>query len=261
MKFMVQHNLMNADQLHSVADAIKTYPHVFVGTIPFSREITSDEPIDGVDYIPYGSTLMSTIGIERKWKGLYLDLSVMNYRAFTDNRSDMLNNNVMSVQNAITWLRSLHPQTMLFTRPSEDMKQYAGCVMEAELIANWFDSMVTAPEIGSYHMNPESEVVLSIPKDISAEWRWFIVGGKIISGSMYRAHGQLRKLRELDKAVIDEAQALADIWLPMECVCMDTALVGDEMKVVEFNCINSSGFYDNDIGAVFKALWEHHTEG
>lgn len=258
MKFAIQHNLMNELQLKEVADAVKNYPHVFVGMIPFSREITSDEPIEGVEYIPYGSTLLTNVASDLKWTGLHFDLSKMNYRTFLENRNDMLNDNVMRVQDARNMLSGVDRYSKWFTRPSEDLKQYSGTVMEAGEIVPWFTSMMEAVGGGSYYMPPDTEVVVCSPKHISVEWRWFIVGGKIISGSMYRAHNQSRKLRELDKAVIDEAQALADIWLPDQCVVMDTALVDDEIKVIEFNAINSSGFYDNDIPAVFKALWEYH---
>jgi hypothetical protein len=100
--------------------------------------------------------------------------------------------------------------------------------------------------------------VLCEPQNIKAEWRWFVVGGKVISGSMYRAHNQLRKMRVVEQDLINEAQLLADKWLPDECCVMDLALVGEELKVIEFNCINSSGFYDNDVNAIFEALWNYH---
>lgn len=260
MKFAIQYNLMNEDQLHDVAKAVEAYPHIFVGLIPFSREITANEPIEGTAYIPYGSTLLTNLTAELGWQGLHFDITKLNYRNFLANRDDMLNDTVMTVQEAVEYLSSWNPSVKWFTRPSEDLKQYSGTVMESGEIIPWFKSMMAAVGGGSYYMPPETDVVLSTPLDISAEWRWFIVGGKIISGSMYKAHGQLRKLRELDQAVIDEAQAMADKWLPMDCVVMDTALVGDEIKVVEFNTINSSGFYDNDVDAVFKALWEHHNK-
>lgn len=258
MKFIIQHNLIAESSLSLVDHAVQKYPHTYVGVIPFSREITTAVPLIGTDYIPYGSTLLTTLAADMKWSGLHFDLTKMNYRHFLRNRTDMLNDNVLSVVDACAWLRTVDPDLELFTRPSEDLKQYSGQVMKAGEILTWFDSMMAAVGGGSYYMPPETEVVLSTPKDISAEWRWFIVGGKIVSGSMYRAHGQMRQLRELDQTVIDEAQAIADKWLPMECVVMDTALVGDEIKVVEFNCINSSGSYDNDMDAVFKALWEYH---
>ena len=260
MKFAIQHNLMNEDQLHDVAAAVKNYPHIFVGVIPFSREITSNYPIEGVDYIPYGSTLLTNLAAELEWTGLHFDVTKLNYRNFLANHPHMLNDNVLNCREAVAFLKTLPSDMELFTRPSEDLKQYSGQVMKVGDIWPWLQSMMEAVGGGSYYMDPATEIVLSSPKDISAEWRWFIVGGKIVSGSMYRAHGQLRKLRELDQAVIEEAQALADIWLPCDCVVMDTALVGDDIKIIEWNTINSSGFYDNDVPAVFNALWAYHNK-
>lgn len=260
MKFLIQKNMINKDMLQDISKAVSPYPHMFIDVIPFSREITSDEPLEGTAYIPYGSTLFSDICIDTKFIGAHQNLSVMNYRNFLLHRSDMLNDNVMSVGEAAPWLRTLDPDTEFFTRPSEDTKQYSGQVMTSGEIASWLESMMGDVGGGSYYMDPKTEIILSKPKDISVEWRWFIVGGKIISGAMYLAHNQLCKHQELDEAVIDEAQILADKWLPMDCVVMDTALVDDTIKVIEFNCINSSGFYASDIDAVFKALWEYHNQ-
>lgn len=61
MKFLIQNNLMNEVQLAKLSKAVSKYPHQFCDVVPFSREITSDTPIEGTDYIPYGSTLMTTI--------------------------------------------------------------------------------------------------------------------------------------------------------------------------------------------------------
>ena len=66
------------------------------------------------------------------------------------------------------------------------------------------------------------------------------------------------KMGVTDQKMIDEAQTFADKWLPSECCVMDIALVNGELKVIEFNAINSSGMYDSDVVAIFKALWEYH---
>lgn len=262
MKFLIQHNLMNEGQLNLTADAVKPFPHEFVGLIPFSHEITSNEPLDGKDYIPYGSTLLTNLAYDLGWKGLHFDLDKFNYTAAIENRSDMLNTGVILPARQMMFNLHYHDiDTQIFMRPSHDLKHFSGLVDTAGNLVKMLEDMIgvwESGDVGSYALNPDTDIVVAKPQDISAEWRWFIVGGKIISGSMYRAHGQLRKLRELDKEVINEAQSMADIWLPDPCVVMDTALVGDEIKVIEFNCINSSGFYDNDVDAIFKALWEYH---
>jgi hypothetical protein len=260
MKFVIQHNLINAQSLEKIGKATEHLPVVWVGAIPFSEEIASNEKLEGLEYIPYGSNLLARVAAKRGWKGLHHDLTKMNYRNFVENRVDMLNTTVMSAEKAVELLsQDANPYSKYFIRPSLDDKQFSGTVMEPKEIIEWFKSMMGSGP-GSYYMSPETDIVINLPKKIQAEWRWFIVDGKIISGSMYRAHDQMQLKQETDIEVIKEAQALADVWLPCDCVVMDTALVDNKVYVLEFNNINSSGFYKHDIKAVFNALYEYHTK-
>jgi hypothetical protein len=259
MKFLIQWNLMNENSLQLVKNAVKDYPHEFIEVIPFSRDIVPKP--DGNDYIPYGSTLMTTIGLDYNWSGLHFDLSKFNYGAARKNRDDMLNSFfIETLDNVITFLLSSphYLEIDWFIRPSEDLKQFSGQIMNGQEIVNFLTDAKECASSGSYHLSSDTMIVLDTPQEIQAEWRWFVVAGKIISGSMYRFKGQLHKARELDVDVINEAQTFADKWLPNNCCVMDLALVDDKLKVIEFNCINASGFYDHDVDAIFKALWEYH---
>jgi hypothetical protein len=262
MEFVIQHNLMNEDQLKSTQDAVAAYPHRFVGLIPFSREITSDEPLVGTDFIPYGSTLLTALVSELGWKGCSFDLSRFNYEASVANRDDMLNDNlVMTIEDTIAFCRHLFdPYELMFIRPSEDLKQFAGQVIEAKECADWLEDAMLCDTAGSYKLDANTKVVVAKPKNIQAEWRWFVVGGKVIDGSMYRCRNQLLKKHETDPIVIAEAQTFADKWLPDPCCVMDLALVDNELKVIEFNCINSSGFYNHNVNDIFAALYEYHSK-
>lgn len=249
---------MNAKQREAIRAAVQPYPHQFVNVIPFSNKITSETPIVGNNYIPYGSTLLTIVASkEYKWIGLFFDLNTFNYTAALANRDDMLNGNVMDLSTAIEKLEQLDAKELIFTRPSEDLKQFSGQVIEAGECAAWFKDMMTCQTSGSYKLEPTAQVVVCEPQNIQAEFRWFIVGGKVVSGSMYRCHNQLRYIRMTKPEEFKEAQSLADKWLPSPCCVMDLALVGDKLKVIEFNSLNSSGFYDTDIDAIFKALFEY----
>lgn len=260
MQLLIQHNLMNETQLQKIRDAVQHLPHQFVGMIPFSRELTSNEPIVGNDYIPYGSTLMTTVAHELyDWKGLYFNLDRFNYEQSVEHRRDMLNEwLILPVEETIEFMRKCNPTDLWFVRPSLDLKQFSGQVIEAKECADWLQDAMTCDTSGSYKIEAGTMIVIAPPKKVQAEWRWFVVGGRVVSGSMYRAHGQMRQERVTEQALIDEAQKIARRgWLPASCCVMDLALVNDELKVIEFNCINSSGFYDNDIRAVFDALYRY----
>ncbi|MCK5019173.1 MAG: ATP-grasp domain-containing protein [Candidatus Peribacteraceae bacterium] len=257
MKFLIQDNLVGEKQLLLVKDAVEKYPHEFIGLIPFTDKITSCEPLDGLDYIPYGSTNLTLISKEKGWKGLYFDLKQFNYDEALKNRDDMLNSGIIDVEEAIKFLAKEEDDSMWFSRPSEDMKQYAGLIDTASELRRFFIDAMKCASSGSYQLKKGLRVLLSKPKNIQCEWRWFIVDGKVVSGSMYRVKNQLRSINETDEAVINEAQEFADKWLPHPNCVMDLALVDDEVKVIEFNCINSSGFYAHDVKSVFDAIWKY----
>lgn len=258
---------MNEVSLHKIKNAVSGLPHQFVGVIPFSHEITSDIPLDGVDYIPYGSTLLTNISAERGFTGLHFNMETFNYSAAIDNKCKMLNGTYcMTAAEVIEFMKVEDPQSSWFIRPSHDLKQFSGTVETAGDAVKWFQSMIECHFAGggSYSIAPDTEIIVDHPVKIVAEWRWFIVGGKIVDGSMYRHQGALYKQHEDDSAVIAEATELASTWLPDSCCVMDTALIqnGDEydVRIVEFNTINSSGFYDNDVEVIVKSLWDYHNK-
>ena len=257
--FIIQHNMMNGISLGSIASALvdNNIPHKFVGVIPFSHEITSDEPLIGNEFIPYGSTLMTSL--TSKWRGHYHDPKTFDVAVWNANRNDMLNNDwrsfIISIKGAIEILGAMDDDRLIFTRPCLDLKAYSGQVMNAKELREWLTDAMACESSGSYQLSPDTMIVLAEPKNIQAEWRWFIVDGEVVSGSMYRFKGVLDKREELDAAVIREAQAFAGCWLPHRNCVMDLALVDGEMKVIEFNTINSSGFYDHNVEKIICALW------
>ncbi len=260
MKFIVQFNLINEEQLLKLKDVMVDYDHEYVSVIPFSHEIRADVPLEGKDFIPYGSTLLCNLASELGWKGCYFDITRFNYRASVDNRNDMLNGNIITITEAIEFLKTQPEEKVWFTRPSNDLKQFTGLVTTSKECIEYFTNALAADTSSIAQLKPDTEVVLSEPQNIDAEYRWFVVGGKVVSGSTYRHSGMLYKERVTDPKMIAEAQTFADGWLPHENCVMDLALVDGKVKVIEFNCLNGSGFYDNDVDAIFKALWQYETK-
>lgn len=257
MKFMIQHNLINTQSLLEISYAIADKPNVYVGVIPFSNEITSNEELVGIDYIPYGSTSLTNIAYQRGYKGLHFDLENFSYKTAHANRNDMLNaEHILYVEDAIKFLQSFPDDKLWFARPDKDLKHFTGMVMESKELWQWLTDAMRCGSSGTYKMEEDMIIVLAEPKVIQAEWRYFVIDNKIIDGSMYRYRGNFFKKRETSSIVLAEAQTFADKWLPSPCVCMDLALVDDQVKVIEFNCINSSGFYDNNVDAIFDAWYQ-----
>ena len=260
MKFIIQYNLINEKQLLKIKDGISKYPHEYVSVIPFSHDIKADEPLIGKNFIPYGSTLFVSLASELEWKGCYFDLSKFNYKAFVKNRNDMLNSNVLTIKEALEFLKTQPEDKMWFTRPSKDLKQFTGLINPSHECIKYFTNALLADSSSVAQLKTDTDIVLCEPQNIDSEYRWFVVDKKVVSGSMYRNSGFMYQQKVTDQKIIDEAQTFADGWLPHDNCVMDLALVNGKVKVIEFNCLNGSGFYDNNTQAIFDAMWNYENK-
>lgn len=261
MIFVIQKNISDCDGFKKVKAAIENefIPFIEVDIIPFSREIVSGFQFDLTENfrIPYGSTILTEETYKLGWRGNYFDPKTFRADVWTKFRNDMLNNRVTTSVKAVEFLKDVPEDSYWFIRPVNDLKQFSGQVIKANECIDWLIDAMECASSGNYKLFPDTEIVLDEPKNIEAEWRWFIVDGKVIDGSQYRHNGQVSKKHETDIHRINEAQRLADLWLPSKCCVMDLALVENEIKVIEFNTINSSGFYDHDVEKIIKEWYSY----
>lgn len=226
----------------------------FVGLIPFAHKIMSDSELAGVDYIPYGSTALINVAADLGWRGCFFNEGNFKYSAAVANRSDMLNGGVMTVREALSMLDRCQPDDLRFVRPDNDLKSFSGQVLNASYLTHMLRTALAGASTLCNKLSPDDNIVVSEVADIYHEHRWFIVGRKVVSGSLYRDRGQLVLKPVADSCSLYQAQELADIWLPHDCCVMDTAGTDHGTRVVEFNCINCSGMYANDPRTIFNAM-------
>lgn len=255
--WVVQANLLSKDRQQNVDWALQDLdiPYIGVNVIPFSDdlEFLFDQP-KGREIIPYGSTSLIRHAQRYNWSGLFFSKSNFNVEAFNSNRDDMLNSDARFM-NVVEASQAFAPndRELWFIRPTEDLKTFSGTLTTGGEISRWMTSI----DSGNFQFTEDTMVAISQPKIILAEWRWFVVGGKIVDGSMYHHNGVLFIQHETDPSVRKEAQVMADKWLPHETVVMDLALTTTGLKVIEFNCLNGSGFYKHDISKIVTAVTEY----
>lgn len=261
--WVIQSNFIKETQVRPLVEALNELgvPFLDVGIIPFSDEFVTPIPTswyteDGY-IIPYGSTSLMRIAMKRKWWGLFYDPETFNVEAWVKHRSDMLNQQpmIMTVGQAMDMFKGLKHDSEWFIRPVCDLKAFNGTLTTAEEISRWIVSV----DSGNFQFSANAKVAVSEPKKIEAEWRYFIADRQIVSGSKYKVHGLRLEQREEDKEVLRQAQALADGWLPHDCCVMDVAKVEghDKPLIVEFNCLNASGFYYHNMKAIAKAVTDY----
>lgn len=258
--WVIQTNLINDFTTHSVwyaaqdngCDAKEAV------IVPFQDELGNEEdllamPVNGV-VIPYGSVKLTRISKMRGWRGNCYDEDTFRSDLWLTKRDDMLNSGAffMRVRNTPEFFEFAEDSDQWFIRPVKDLKQFNGTVADVADIRNWMNSTKS----GNFSFDEDTEIMLAPVQKLYSESRFFIVGGKIVEGSYYKMGGRTHAARITQQEVLDSAQELADKWLPHECCVMDVADTDNGLKVIEFNTINSSGFYDHNIPNIVKAMTE-----
>lgn len=259
--WVIQNNFVDQTQMDIVAKSVIADGGKVVGACvrPFIDTVEICPFAEGFDIhdvnnksvVPYGATKLTKLAPQYGWDGVFFN-EKFDTAVWNKNRDDMLNDdgNIMMVKETADFLKDVPDDMPMFIRPCLDLKSFNGTLTSVGEIKSWMKSA----DSGSFSFNEETLVSIASAKNIQVEWRWFVVNGKVIDGSIYRLRGQRLTIHERDLKVIDEAQAFADKWLPHHTCVMDTALVDDELKVIEFNCFNSSGYYNNNIPLIVQAV-------
>lgn len=230
-----------------------------VVVIPMHEGLVFPEPIteeDGI-VIPYGSTSMVKRAFaDHVFEGLCYNPGTARVDRWLRERDDLLNNDITicRVDQLHTFMPDQNPNSYWFIRPLSDLKVFQGTCVQLREIRRW----QTSKESRSSQIDPGTMVVVAEAKSIFAEYRYFIVGGKVISGSEYHVGGRKLPKRVEDFERLANAQAMANLWLPHENCVMDLAETEEGMRVIEFNTINCAGFYNHDINAVIEALTHYY---
>jgi hypothetical protein len=193
----------------------------------------------------YGSTRIAELASVSGFRpGAYFDADWFNPQNWIGKRDDLLNPEQRLA--TIGDLRRNWPTSPVFVK-SVQAKVLTGMVLEGT-DASWF-----AKEYK--HLKDEDYIVISPVASVAQEWRFFVVAGRIVAGSQYK-HDGVKRIREpIGEEVWTRARWMAEEWLPSANIVMDICrLKNGEFKMVEFNCLNSSGWYNADVLKVVVAL-------
>lgn len=136
-----------------------------------------------------------------------------------------------------------------FIKPSKDEKAFdAGILAAGETIEAF---IARQPQARNWH--GETAVVASC-KAIIAEYRFFVVQGEVVTGSMYRFAGKANFNANIPGAILAAANEFAQMYHPHAVFTMDLAETPDGIRIIEYNCWNASRLYAADVGRIFHAV-------
>lgn len=146
-----------------------------------------------------------------------------------------------------------------FARPTKDTKAFTGQLFERETWNQWVQQVIAEEHAsGTKILTHNTRVFIAPLKDIQQEVRCWIVGGKVVTASRYKLGSRvLYENYDNESFFVDFAQSIADIYQPAEAFVLDVCLANEELKVVEINCINCSGYYHANMNKLMKAIESH----
>lgn len=144
------------------------------------------------------------------------------YRIF--GKENMLNPNVqIAYPKDIVW-----SDDEMFVRPLMDSKDFNGGVYNKNTLTT------------------EVECLVAPLQHIQKEFRFFVLGGKIIGKSQYKMNGQLFPSSMVDEDAENFAREMIQKF-DFPGYVIDIATTDGRCSVVELNCFNASGFYEIDL--------------
>ena len=145
----------------------------------------------------------------------------------------------------------------VFVRPVQGNKVFNAGVLTREAIRSLDKEFWKLRPLSG--LTADTEILVAPVVNIEAEFRFFVVRGRLVTWSPWSpfTRNDSRNWRdEVGDDVIAFAKSIAERWGPDDAYVMDLARSGGSLKVVEFNCLNSSGLFGCDAGALVDALEE-----
>ena len=252
IKWIVQEDLYNESGYARLIDALNHYDQDYesVKVIPFAHELIPDanysDPV-----LAMGSTSLMGVSEKKGWKpGIFAGPN-FDFRVWRKHLGDLLLNydaEVIPFGDI-----KVEGDEVFFCRPIFDFKEFAGTVVDADTFNSWQEKAVAYGDT----LNGDTLVIKSTPKRIDKEYRVFVVDGKISTSSQYKVGTRVISDENVPNEVHDFVISVIGIWEPASAYVIDVAKVDDDFKIIEYNCLNSSGFYAADCKKLVKSLVDY----
>lgn len=253
VNWIVQENLANEKAWGDFVAAIQAAgaPHQIVKVVPFGHELIPE--VETIHNVAFGSLTMERIAIERGWNPGSLSNPNHHFTKWSDGYSGHLLN-----EDAVILPFGEVPPFLetKFIRPLDDSKVFAGQLIDGPEFKIWQQGVLATQDDFST-LTPETPILMASPKNVEREYRFFIVGEQVVTGSLYREYGRTRleRVESFEHPAWSFAARMANRWRPGAHFVLDVAELPDgQWKVIEINSLTCAGFYDCDPAEIVNGL-------
>lgn len=137
-----------------------------------------------------------------------------------------------------------------FIKPSTDMKPFAGGIIPS---GQTIKDFVTNQRYNACYV--DETLMVSDCIDIVSEYRFFVVDGKAVTGSLYKLGDKVTTSEDVPSDLFTFVEDLDKQYRPHDVYTVDIAILENgEYRIVEYNGWNFSGSYKCDLEKTFKAI-------
>ena len=272
MHYLVQENIFKERNYEMILEYLSRMGLSYdkVSIVPFTEDIkirVEDENGELKEYLDFetphknifcfGSVKFAHISKDKGWSPGSMFNENHDFEVYSKYYGDKLLNYDCIVQ-SLTDPKPESLPNLYFARPCKDTKLFTGQVFfKAETWEEMKDGLLK----NNTHRDVSNDrIMFSKLREICFETRCWIVDGRVITMSEYRRGTKtIYKNSDDDLHLKERVQKLVDIYQPAKAFVMDvceTLEEPGELKIVEINCINCSGFYGGNLPLVIDKLEE-----
>ena len=247
MKWIIQENLYVEDNHYKLISFLNkmNIPYIII-TVKNNKIICNDKIDNSEPIFICGTYSLNKLSKKLNWNPGCIDENINTGFNFDTYKEHCLNYNCVKIK--VKFITDKILPIQFFSRPFEDSKMFNGKVFNSIEFINMLGL------INRKYLN-EFVIISSIVYDIVSEYRFFIVGGKIITYSQYKMNNIFHANKLVDNRIIEFAESMIKLGIPNNAFVMDICeLRNGDLKVVETNTINSSGFYDIEIDKLVMSI-------
>jgi len=205
------------------------------------------EPLNIDDIFVLGSYRLARMANNRGFYPGSFSNEHYNYASWTKHwtKANMLNGE--NLKQKVTEIEIPDHWESVFARPLEDDKLITGGLFKKEDLMMALATKIT-------DINKEKYLIISEKKIILAEYRFFVIDGQVITGSLYKIRGQLITADAIDAEALSFAEDMINLWQPSNAFVIDIALTDKGAKIIEVNNISSAGLYKSDVSLIVDKM-------
>lgn len=250
MYYIVQTNLFGEDKLEELLHSLDRLglEYETIKVLPFVEDFDFDTKRK--DVFCFGSLKMARIAKKYDFNPGVLITPNHDFEVYSQHYKDELLNydsKIFSFGEDFPW-----EEESYFIRPTLDTKIFTGKVFIKDDWLEFRDNQLTNGH--STVLSKDSRIQVSTAKKLYKEFRFFVVDGKVVTGSLYREGYFTRRSNVIDDGAKEYCQKMVDIFNLAPAFVMDIVSLDEGYKIVECGSVNCAGFYDSNIMSLLIAL-------